>query len=133
MREAQQEGGLVMATANDAYSDPIFSLPSFDRRGIKIEYLNNYRWRVTIKTPGAAKRNHMKKITGRRADADQYAVWFLGVHTSAGVLETVSQTELQELTQLRAKAVEFERALRQRVLDGAMVQPGPLSLGDAPA
>ena len=72
---------------------------------------------------------HRKSIRGPKRDAQAYLDWYSGLMVSGQApTETISQTELQELAHLQAKATQFMEKLLVKVESGARVQPGPFTL-----
>ena len=72
---------------------------------------------------------HRKSIRGPKRDAQAYRDWYADLmFAGQAPRETVSQSELQELAHLQAKATQFKEKLLAKVASGAKVQPGPLTL-----
>ena len=72
---------------------------------------------------------HRKSIHGPKRDAQAYRDWYADLmFAGQAPTETISQSELQELAQLQAKATQFKEKLLAKVESGAKVQPGPLGL-----
>ena len=76
-------------------------------------------------------RYHYKSIHGPKRDAQAYRDWYAGLMASGHPpAETVSQSELQELAHLQAKATQFKEKLLAKMENGAKVQPSPLTLAN---
>jgi len=91
------------------------------------------QWSVRMKLwqdPATGKiRYHYKSINGPKRDAQAYFDWYAGLMAAGQApRETISQSELQELAHLQAKATQFKEKLLAKVESGARVQPGPLTL-----
>ena len=74
-------------------------------------------------------RYHYKSIHGPKRDAQAYLDWYAELMAAGQApTETISQSELQELAHLQAKATQFKEKLLAKVASGAKVQPGALTL-----
>jgi hypothetical protein len=72
---------------------------------------------------------HRKPIHGPKMNARAYRDWYLDTLAAGEASkETVSQSELKELSDLELKAATFKEKLLTRAQTGAKVEPGPRCL-----